>query len=366
MKKITLEVLQTIFDYGYEAYAVGGYVRDFLLDIKSNDIDITTNATPMELKNIFPDISIPKKNYGSTTLIYKNVRFEITTYRKETGYSDNRHPERIEYVNDLKTDLLRRDFTVNTICMDKDGNIIDLLNGTIDLEDRVLRTVANSDKSFKDDALRILRAIRFSTTHNFKLDNSIIEAINNNKLLLKKLSYERKKDELDHIFASCNAKYGIDLLKELDLCEVLELSNIERIKDYSDLIGIWAMINPINYNFNNSLKELIKKVNVVYNLDNLDKFVLYKYGLYVNVLAGLNKGLNKKKISEIYQNLPIHDRSDIVINANKICEILERKPDSFINDIYLDLEKLILNNELENSEDKIIEYVIKKYKVKAR
>lgn len=361
MKKITMEVLQIIFDYGYEAYAVGGYVRDFLLEIKSNDIDITTNATPMELKNIFPEINIPKKNYGSTTLIYKNVRFEITTYRKEIGYRDNRHPDSIEYVNDLKTDLLRRDFTINTICMDKDGNIIDLLNGINDLKKKIIKTVSSSDKSFCDDALRILRAVRFATILDFKLSDEIITSIEKNKFLLKNLSYERKKDELDHIFASYNAKRGISLLQELDLCNVLGLSNIEKIKDYSDLIGIWAMINPSNYNFNKSLKELIKKVNIVYKMNNLDKLVLYKYGLYVNVLAGLNKGISKKKISEVYHHLPIHERSDIKISVNKICEVLKKEPNSFINDIYVDLETLIINNELVNDEKKIIEYILMKY-----
>ncbi len=362
MKKITLEILNKIYEYGYEAYAVGGYVRDMLLNINSNDIDLTTNATPMELKNIFPDIKITKKNYGSVSLIYKNVRFEITTYRKEANYYDNRHPDKIEYVNDLKTDLLRRDFTINTICMDKDGKIIDLLNGVNDLENGIIKTVMDSDKSFNDDILRILRAIRFATTLSFTLSSGIKKAIEKNKHLLKNLSYERKKYELDHIFASTNAKKGIKLLKEFDLLEILEINNIDRVKDYSDLIGIWAMINTDAYNFTNSEKDLIKKINLVYNLDNLDRHVLYKYGLYVNVLAGLNKGLSKKKISEIYQSLPIQTRDEIDIDALKICEILNRKPDYFINEIYLDLEYQIIEGNLLNKEDDIANYIVNKYK----
>lgn len=361
MKKITQEILQIIYDYGYVAYAVGGYVRDMLLNIKSNDIDITTNATPMELKNIFPDIVIPKKNYGSVTLIYKNVRFEITTHRRESNYVDNRHPLNIEYVNDLKTDLLRRDFTINAICMDKDGNIIDLLGGIDDLNNKVIKTIASSDKSFKDDSLRILRAVRFATTLGFTLSSSIIKAIEMNKHLLKNLSYDRKKYELDHIFASVHAKDGILLLEQLDLLEILEL-DITRVHDYSDLIGIWSMINAKSYNFSNAEKDLIKKINEVYELDNLNKYVLYKYGLYVNLQAGLNKGIDKKIITEIYQNLPIHSRSDIKIDAIKICDILNRKPDYLINDIFIELEKNILNNNLTNDEDELINFVEKNYK----
>ena len=361
MKEITLELLKKIYDFGYQAFAVGGYVRDMLLNKSSNDIDITTNATPMELKNIFPDISIPKINYGSVTLIYKNVRFEITTYRKEGNYIDNRHPNKIEYVNDLKTDLLRRDFTINTICMDKDENIIDLLDGKKDLYNHLIKTIGDSEKSFNDDALRILRAVRFATVLDFTLSDEIIKAIAKTKHLIKNLSYDRKKYELDHIFASSRVEKGFELLKKLDLLEELEITNIDRIHDYSDIIGIWAMINPKNYAFTSSEKELIKKINIVYNLDNLDKHVLYKYGLYVNLLAALNKGISKKDINETYQSLPIHTRSDINISVPLMCKKLKREPNSFINDIYNDLESKILDGELENNENVLLEYVVNNY-----
>ena len=185
MKEIGIEVLNTIYNYGYEGYIVGGFVRDYLLEIKSIDIDITTNATPMELKNIFPNIEISNRNYGSVTLNYKNYRFEITTYRKDMEYMDNRHPSSIVYVNDLKTDLLRRDFTINAICMDKDGNIIDLLNGKLDLDNKIIKSISESNKSFQDDALRILRAIRFATVLDFEISEEVKNAIIANKHLLK-------------------------------------------------------------------------------------------------------------------------------------------------------------------------------------
>lgn len=361
MKKITLELLKKIHDYGYEAFAVGGFVRDILLGNKSNDIDITTNATPMELKNIFPDIQIPKINYGSVTLMYKNVLFEITTYRKEGNYIDNRHPNQIEYVNDLKTDLLRRDFTINALCMDMHGNIIDLLNGKKDLDNHLIRTINDSYQSFNDDSLRILRAVRFATTLDFQLSEEIVSAIAKTKNLLKNLSYSRKKYELDHIFASNRAQEGISLLKELDLLDVLEIKNIDRVKDYSDIIGIWAMINPQNYRFSSSEKELIKKINCVYELDNLDNHVLYKYGLYVNLLAALNKGISKKEINEKYQDLPIKTRSDINLSVPLMCKKLNKEPNSFINEIFNDLENKILDGVLVNEEEVLLEYVLSNY-----
>ena len=319
MKDIAIEFINIIENNGYQAYIVGGFVRDYLLNINSTDIDITTNATPKQIKKIFNDVKLKKNdhedsNYGSLIVHYKNIEFEVTTMRMESDYLDNRHPSSIKYVNDLQTDLLRRDFTINAICMDKNEKIIDPLNGCKDLKNKKIKTINNSLDSFKDDALRILRAIRFSVILDFQLDIEIINAIKDTKHFLKNISYERKKIELDKIFASKNAKNGIDLIKKLDLNKDLELSNLDRVKDYTDLIGIWSMINSDVYKFTKVEKELIKKVNIVYELDNLDPFVLYKYGLYVNILASVNKGISKQKITSVYNNLPIKSKTDIDID----------------------------------------------------
>ncbi|MBR3660795.1 MAG: hypothetical protein IKN63_02715 [Bacilli bacterium] len=364
MKDIAIEFINIIEESGYKAYIVGGFVRDYLLGISSIDIDITTNATPKDIKKIFSNVNLKKSdyedsNYGSVLVIYKNIEFEVTTFREESYYLDNRHPSRIKYINDLEKDLLRRDFTINTICMDKNGNIIDLLNGEKDLKKKVIRTILDSTKSFHDDSLRILRAIRFAVTLDFKLDEELIKAIEINGKYLKNISYERKKIELDKIFGSSNAKYGIELIKKMNLEKYLELNNLDRVKDYTDLIGIWAMINSDVYRFTKVEKELIKKINVVYDLDNLDHFILYKYGLYVNVLAGINKGISKKKINLEYKKLPIKSKNDINITAQEICEILERVPGSFINVVYKDLEKEILMNNLKNNKLSLIKFIEK-------
>lgn len=366
MKELAIEFLNKIEDNGYKAYIVGGFVRDYLLGKDSYDIDITTNATPKDIKKIFSNVSIKKRekndsNYGSVRVIYKNVFFEVTTFRIELDYLDNRHPSSIFYINDLETDLTRRDFTINSICMDKNGNIIDPLNGRKELKKRIIKTISPSEKSFHDDALRILRAIRFSVVLDFKLDTDIIRAITNTKKYLKNISYERKKSELDKIFASPYAKKGIGLIKKLNLVEELELTNLDRIKDYTDLIGIWSMINSHLYKFTKHEKELIKKVNIVYELDNLDSYTLYKYGLYVNILAGINKNISKKEITEIYNKLPIKSKKEIDINAKDICNILKKEPDSFLNNIYNSIEKEIINNRLKNDKKEIIKYIKKNF-----
>ena len=166
------------------------------------------------------------------------------------------------------------------------------------------------------------------------------------------------KRELDKIFASIHAKEGINLLKELDLLEFLDLENIDRVKDYSDLIGIWSMINSQVYPFTKNEKELIKNINFVYELDNLNPLVLYKYGLYVNTIAGINKGLSKPEINKAYQELPIKVRSDINITAKEICEIFNKEPSSFLNDIFKQLEIEILTGNLQNVNSILKEYIL--------
>ena len=364
MKEIAFEFLTLIENKGYKAYIVGGFVRDYLMGITSNDIDITTNATPQDLKKIFPKFLSNKNlnkldSYGSVRIIYKNILFEVTTFREELEYLDSRHPSSIKYVDDLIVDLKRRDFTINAICMNKKGEIIDPLNGYSDIKKKIIRTINDSKKSFQDDALRILRAVRFSVTLDFSLDDELLKALSETKHLLKKISYERKKIELDKIFASKRAKEGLELIKKLELDKNLDLENLDRIKDYTDLIGIWSMINSSSYRFSKKEKEMIKKVNEVYELNNLNPYTLYKYGLYVNVLAGTNKGLSKKEITEEYNKLPIKSQEEIMITAIEICNLLKRKPDAFLNKIYGELEIEIISGRLKNEKKEIITYLEK-------
>lgn len=362
MLENALKLLKEIVGHGYQAYIVGGFVRDYLLGIESNDIDINTNATPKEIKQIFSESSISSEDYGSVTLVKYNTRFEITTFRREIKYANNRKPVEIEYINDLYQDLIRRDFTINSICMDSDGNIIDLLGGRDDLAKRIVRCIGSSSAKFSEDALRMLRAVRFAAILNFSLDAEAILAIQKNKYLLLNLSYYRKKEELDKIFVSSNAKLGIKLLLDLGLADDLELSNLKNITYTDSLIGIWAILNVTDkYPFTNNEKSLIKDINYVLKHNNLDPYILYKYGLYVNSVASDIKGEDKKRVTKAYANMAIHKRSDLAITCDDIVRSLNKKPGSYLKDIYLDIEKEVLYRRLPNTEESIITYVVKKY-----
>jgi len=242
MYQTSIKLLKLIEDKGFKAYIVGGFVRDKYMNKKSSDVDICTNATPKDLKLIFKDVKLAKEQYGSVTVIYNKIRFEITTFRQEKKYLDNRHPTKIKYIDNLLDDLKRRDFTINSICIDSNENIIDLLNGIEDIKDKKIKMIGNPKIKLKEDSLRILRAIRFATILNFELDSNLKKYIKKYSHSLKKLSYNRKKDELDKIFTSQNVEYGIKLIIELGLDKSLELNNLSKIKITTSHLGMWAQL----------------------------------------------------------------------------------------------------------------------------
>ena len=359
MLKTALKLIKTIEDNGYQAYIVGGFVRDKVLGITSNDIDICTNAKPSDIRNIFPTSCLPNEDYGSVTVVVKNIRFEITTFRREIKYLNNRKPVEFEYIDDLLQDLMRRDFKINTLCMDKDGNIIDLLNGDKDIKSREITTVGDSYLKFSEDALRILRAVRFATILDFRLSSDIKDSIIKAKKYLKSLSYERKREELNKIFASKHVKYGVKLLLELGLDKELELDNLRNIKCFDDLMGIWAQLNVDSiYPFTKNEKELMNDIREVLELDNLDPLVLYRYGLYVNSIAADSKGIDRKVITKKYNELPIKARNEILIDGSEIMSLLGTKPGKYLRTIINSIEEEVVRGNLSNNKEDLVSYVL--------
>ena len=315
MDKIIKNVLTELNTNGFEAYLVGGFVRDYLLGIKTYDIDICTTALPKDIYNIF---NICANNYGGAKLIIENYNIDITTFRKDAKYS-NRHPLEVKYVTDLKEDLKRRDFTINTICMDKDENIIDLLNGIEDLNNRIIKMIGDNEQRLEEDPLRILRAIRFATVLNFEIDNNLIKAIKSKKELVNTLSKDRVKSELSKILMSPNYQKGLDLLNELKINEELGI-NYKEITYTQDVIGMWAQIKVKDIPFTNIEKSNIIDITEIVKGNSIDNYTLFKYGLYVNLIAGMILNISSKKINQMYKKLPIKERKDIDIKGNEICE----------------------------------------------
>ncbi len=364
MLDVALKLLNELISHSYKAYIVGGFVRDYILGIDSNDIDITTNATPKEIKEIFSDSCLPNEDYGSVVVMMKGIKFEITTFRKEIEYIDNRRPVEVKYIDDLYPDLLRRDFIINTLCMDANGDIIDYLGGQDDINNRIIRTVGNAKERFVEDSLRILRAVRFATILNFDLSSDVYQAIIDTKHLVRNLSYQRKKEELEKIFSSPNRDSGLKLIKALGLDSELELKNIDRVigSTANSSIAVWSLLDVSDiYPFSKNELELIENINSALSFNNLDPLSLYRYGLYVNSCAGAIKGIDLRNISESYNNLIIKSRDEIDIDSDTIMTLLHKEPGKYIKDIYTDVEREILYKRLENKRDIISKYILENY-----
>lgn len=354
------KVLSKLERNGYEGYVVGGYVRDYLLGIQSFDVDICTNALPKDIIKIF-NIQKGVSNYGSVILQYGKYNFDITTYRKESDYIKHR-PKSIEYINNLLLDLERRDFTINSIIMNSEGKIFDYLDGKKDLNNKIIRTIGDTNYKLKQDPLRILRAIRFASILDFELEKEIINFIINNKNIIKEISFTRKQQELEKIFASKNILKGLNLLKKYNLLDVLEIK-YDKIIPVPDILGIWAQIDfSSKYQFNKSSMDIIKKIKRIINNNVIDKYtLLYEEDLYVSLVAGEILGYTKKEINKIYHDMPIHKLKDLKINYQDISSLLNTNISSKIKTIYNDIIIKVLNKELKNNKRIIKKYIIKNW-----
>ena len=262
MESIIKKVLKKIEKNGYECYAVGGYVRDFLLDRKTYDIDICTNATPDEIKEIFK--TNEKDNFGSVSIKIKKYNIDITTYREDVKY-EKRKPIELKYLDNLEDDLKRRDFTINTLCMDRFNNIIDIFDGINDINNKKIKVVGDVNKKIKEDPLRILRGIRFATTLDFLIDDKLDKCIKSNYELVKELSDYRIREELTKILESKNFLKGLELLKKYKILDLLEI-NYNEISYKKDVLEMWAQLDfKHNYGFTKSelsnIIEIRKKRN---------------------------------------------------------------------------------------------------------
>lgn len=356
-----MELLKIFEDNNYEAYLVGGFVRDYILKRQSSDVDICTNATPMQIKEIFKEVKLPFESYGSIHLNYKKVDFEITTYRMDLEYKNKRNPSKIMYTDKLEIDLKRRDFTMNTLCMDSSGKIIDLFNNRQDIDNKIIKTVGNANKKLAEDSLRILRAIRFATELNFAIDDELSYAIVQNEYLLSDLSFFRKKQELNRILLSSNVLYGISLLKKYNLDKYLDIQINDDFVKTSDPIGMWVQLKPsVKYQFTSNEKRYIKSIDDIINSGNIDDITLYKNGNYISLIAAQIMGIDERLVHDMYDKLPIKKISDIALKPRDIIDLLNIKDNYKIKDILNDLEGEILIGDLNNNKEDIKKYLTSK------
>lgn len=232
-------IIDNFYKNGFHAHIVGGCVRDCILERTPNDWDITTNALPEDMIRLFAHTVPTGIKHGTVTIVIGSCNYEVTTYRIDGEYSDNRHPDEVIFTNSLKEDLSRRDFTINAMAYNHNSGLIDPFNGLSDIENKTIRCVGNADKRFNEDALRMLRAIRFSSQLKFQIDEDTFYAIVRNHNLIKNVSIERIREELSKILLCEKPSIGICALKDTGLLkyvlpEILDCIDFDQRNSHHD------------------------------------------------------------------------------------------------------------------------------------
>ena len=320
-------VLDKLNQSNYKAYIVGGTVRDFLLNKHNTDIDVTTNALPDQVKDVFKGYKIFDTGikHGTVSLLINGELIEITTFRKDEKYLDNRHPSSITFVSSLREDLLRRDFTINAMAYNI--RIYDYYGGREDLKNKILRAVGDANERFREDALRILRALRFSSVLGFTIEEKTKQAMFDNKSLLKNISHERIREEFDKILLGQNAEEVLlnyekifeEIIPEFALMYGFEQHNEHHIYDvYFHCVKAVA----------SSKKDLIIRLALmfhdigkpnVFSLDEQGRGHFYNHAVESkkiarDILNRLKYDNNTKK-----QVLTLIEHHDVVLNVEEKC-----------------------------------------------
>ena len=248
-------IIEKLHKAGFDAFVTGGAVRDMMMHKEPHDYDIATSALPEDTRRLFSRTIDTGIKHGTVTVIINGVGYEITTFRTDGIYLDGRHPEHVRFVNSVYTDCARRDFTINSMMYGSDGEIIDFFGGRADIKEKLIRCVGESEKRFKEDALRMLRAVRFSAALSFDISPETEKAIKKCSMLIKRVSTERIFEELNKILLSDNPDYirtlhNLGLLQyiipQLDVCFYEEQRNKYHIYNVGEHIMQTVKNTPCN------------------------------------------------------------------------------------------------------------------------
>ena len=354
-------IINKIYENNYEAYIVGGCVRDAILGFEPNDYDITTSASPNTIQEIFKDFKCIETGieHGTVSVVIEDEIFEITTYRIEGEYKDHRRPDKVDFTDRLEEDLKRRDFTINAMAYNEKKGLIDLFGGKEDLNNKIIKTVGNPYDRFNEDGLRMIRAIRFSSKLNFTIEKETLKAIYDKSFIINNISLERITDEFTKIILSDKPE-NIKYLFETKLLKYLNISNEDDIGKLKQFYNEIVILKKINKNLEKRLALLdyiVEKNNI--NCKSFCNELIYSKKIIKNhnIILTLLKNieidhLNKVEIKKILSGV---DRNllEEYLDISRIIYDKEKKVDEIID---------ILNEIEENNEC----YIIKNLKVNGR
>lgn len=381
-----MPVLKILEQAGYEAYFVGGSVRDVLLGRHIHDVDIATSAYPEEVKEQFAKTIDTGIKHGTVTVLYNGNSYEITTFRTESGYQDFRRPDHVTFVQNLDEDLKRRDFTINALAMNTDGQILDLFDGLSDLKKKVIRAVGDPEKRFHEDALRMMRAVRFMSQLKFDLEENTQKAIEDHHQLLKKISVERIRDEFVKMGLGPNAREAFQVFLDTKLSEDVpdfagksELLSVFSQLQFSPTLetSLWSIIiillkiqndkiGAFMRDWKNSNAMTNEVEQIVSFFDVLSDHVPGDYELFeigkknllntIDVAHILGQPVDSEALVDRYLALPIKDTSELAVDGRFLIENGVR-PGPKLGQLLEEIKQEVVAGNLENSEAAIAEFL---------
>lgn len=382
-----LPVLKKIKNAGFEAYFVGGSVRDALLNRPIHDVDIASSSYPEETKRIFErtiDVGI---EHGTVLVLEDNHEYEVTTFRTEDIYVDYRRPSHVTFVRSLKEDLKRRDFTINALALDETGNVIDLFEGLNDLKHQILRAVGTPSERFTEDALRIMRGFRFQATLGFALDKDTFNAMKMCAPLLEKISVERTFIEFDKLLTAFYWRKGLksliasgatDYLPDMrnDQSQLETLFNFQVDFQFTSSEQAWAALLMVlqvknvkkflkHWKTSNEFQKRVEQIVTIYTIRQthfLNKEECYRFELDLMIQAeeirqAQGLAVDFEKIYLTYNSLTIHDKHEIVVNGGLLIKKFGFKPGPALGQLLTEIEMAIVNGVLDNCLEAILAFV---------
>ncbi|QDP40439.1 CCA tRNA nucleotidyltransferase [Radiobacillus deserti] len=381
------QIIQRLKESGYDAYFVGGYVRDFLLERETNDIDIATSATPDEVKTVFPKVIPVGIEHGTVIVRIDGESFEVTTFREESNYTDFRHPDRVKFVTNIEQDLSRRDFTMNAIAMDDRGTLIDPFHGIEDLRSKSICTVRDPALRFQEDPLRIMRAVRFVSHLGFSIERNTKQAMEEYGSLLAKISIERVVQELEKLFSGLFVKKAIfdfwetDLMNQIPIMKDSEpiqervrmlripLGNITEIVAFCGLVDSTHSVRRIveEWKLSRQIRaeadHLVSAINS-YKNSGVNDWMIYRLPSHLDqslirlVEVIMDDKIPNEIIRVIRNQLPIAERKQLTINGVDVAKWFPNKPKGpWLGQWMEAIEHAIVTRKIPNEKSKIKEWV---------
>lgn len=390
-----LPILEKIMDAGYEAYFVGGSVRDRILDLEVNDVDIATSAQPHEIKKIFKrtvDVGI---EHGTIMVLIDDDSYEITTFRTESTYKDFRRPDSVTFVRSLEEDLKRRDFTMNAIALDNGGNIIDPFDGLMDIDKGIIRAVGNPHERFKEDALRMMRAVRFSAQLDFQIEAETLLSIRENAPLLDKIAIERIQIEFEKLLIGQWHTIGLAAMIKTELykyCPQLIdkhkaiMAMIDDELPFENARQAWAFFlfqidmastgRPFNprsflkgWKLSNQMIDdsltIFRALKERLLSNKIDPWVVFNIGRdfayeVEYLLEHLGRIGQYEILSDIYDDLQIKDKKELEVTGHDLMTLTNERPGKWMSEALDAALQAVVYKELKNDKEDIIHWIKRK------